>query len=231
MKERIVVGSAVGGMAILVAVALVVFQFGRTNPSPPSLIDSPNPAIPGELLFRDEDECIVRAAASGASREQVYCGMPPNLLGVDRVVWVDANTIGFTAYTSTSQMLVNVDLATKQVVGEQPIATGKDISFLNLTARDGSTVSIDDGGVVVVTKGGQRTEAWDTGMETWRVQPLLWSPDSQWIVLFYSPPRGDESELWLIKRDGSVRGTIATDVGGQSISWRIDGVGITPELE
>lgn len=231
MKQRLAVAGAISGLGVLVLVTLVIFQFGRHDPSPPSLADSPNPAIPGELLFLDEDECVIRMAASGATREQIYCGTPPGINGIAQVVWVDAKTIGFTAYTSTQQMLISVDIATKQVVGEKPIAIGKDPFLTSLTAPDGTTASSGEGGVIALTKDGQRTEAWDTGTEEWRVQPILWSPDSQWLVVFYSPPRGATGELWLMSRDGKTRGTLATDVMRQMASWRIDGVGITPAIQ
>ncbi len=237
MKERIVVGSAVGGLAILVAVALIVFQFGRENPSPPSLIENPNPAIPGELLFRDNDDCVVRATASGATREQVYCGTPGGAQYIESITWVDANTIGFVTFRpngvgGADRLITKVDIASKQVVGEQVVSGTKETYALQVSAPDGSSALIDEDGILAITKDGQRIETWDTDVEQGRLRPVLWSPDSQWIVLFYTPPRDyNDNEFWIVSRDGELRGTLATDLQYQSASWRIDGVGITPTYQ
>mgnify|MGYP003379564532 CR=1 FL=1 len=55
MKTRLYVAAVLGGLALLIAVALVVFAFGRHNPSPPSLQDNPRPEIPGQILYLDQD--------------------------------------------------------------------------------------------------------------------------------------------------------------------------------
>ena len=46
MKARLYVASVLAGLALLVIMVVVVLNYGRHDPSPPSLRDHPNPAIP-----------------------------------------------------------------------------------------------------------------------------------------------------------------------------------------
>src|SRR5688572_13896657 len=116
MKSRALLGATFAGLVGLVAVALAVFQFGRENPSPPSLTKNPNPAIPGELLYRNEDNCLVRAKASGESSEQIYCGEPVPGKGGGNAIWIDERTIGFVTHSTTPERadIVAVDIETRE---------------------------------------------------------------------------------------------------------------------
>ena len=46
MRQRAYVAGILGGVAALLVLVVVVLQFGRYDPSPPSLQENPNPAIP-----------------------------------------------------------------------------------------------------------------------------------------------------------------------------------------
>lgn len=236
MKPRILAAAALGGLALLVVTTLLVFQFGRENPSPPWLIEHPNPAIPGEVIYRGDNNCIVRATASGESREDIYCGNPASIVDTQEITWVDATTIGFVGYSPTStgstRRIVKVDIATGQVIGEQTISNTKEIYGPSVTSPAGDTATMNEDGRLYISKDGKQAEIADFDVDGYRIRPVLWSPDSEWLVLFYTPPRDyDENEFWIIKRDGSFKGTLATGIQYQTISWRIDGVGITPGYE
>lgn len=238
MKTRLYVAGVLGGLAVLAVVGVLIFQFGRHDPSPPSLIDNPNRAIPGELLFQDEDGCFTRAAASGAAREEeVYCAAGPNF-GGPGAVWVDANTIAFVSYNVVASpdgkgqpTLVEVDLATgKSTDTGRNVLPGLGGPF-SATNVHGESVQSDQDGTVYLVKDGKRSEIASFDVpEYGGPQPLIWSPDGEWILLSYYPRRANGAELWLLSRDGQTAGTIASDVRFPAASWRIDGVGITPEL-
>jgi hypothetical protein len=76
MKQRAVVAAVLGGLVAIIAVPLLIFAYGRHDPSPPSLEDDPVMAIPGTVLFFDEDGCVVEVAASGAQGSILTCDVP-----------------------------------------------------------------------------------------------------------------------------------------------------------
>jgi hypothetical protein len=230
MKRRLYAAALLGGVAMLAVLAVVVLRFGRFDPSPPSLEDHPNPAIPGELAWVDNDACIVRAAASGATREQVYCGGRQGGLG--QPTWIDATHVGVLQYSGApGPELIEIDLETGKTT-----STGKHVTIDSrgpaaLTSPDGETLSVDEDGTLFRIKDGQRTRIADFDVARYQQpQPMSWSPDGQWILLSYYPRRSHGSELWIVSRDGATKGTIATDVMFPNASWRVDGVGVTPEL-
>lgn len=241
MRERLITSFALGGLVLVVAVALVVFQFGRKDPSPPSLEDTPIPAIPGEILFRNGDNCVVRAAASGASREEVYCGYPEVLTktGIGSVVWIDENTIGFPtiSQTDTTRLdIIEVDLETKEETIRQNAASAQSLYREAAVSPDGERAEVLDNGTLVYTVSGERTEIAKFDAEPYQVWPVVWSPDSQWLVVSYQPPHSSGRELWVISRDGSVQGTLVEGSSWQEspsdqASWLIPGIGITPVLQ
>jgi hypothetical protein len=91
MRQRAIVAAVLCGLVAIVAVPVLIFQFGRHDPSPPSLEDKPRPEIPGEVLFFDEDGCVVRARASGERVEIATCDVPTNPASF--VTWIDGETI------------------------------------------------------------------------------------------------------------------------------------------
>ena len=99
-----------------------------------------------------------------------------------------------------------------------------------LKTPDGTYACIDeDGGLVIADGDVSMGVATFDLPESHVPQVRAWSPDSQWVVLQYQPQRGNSgAEFWIIKRDGSVRGTLATNTGYGGIAWRIEGVGTYP---
>ncbi len=228
MRQRLYIAGLFGGVAVLVLLAVLISGFGRKHPSPPWLADAPNAAIRGELVFVDKDGCFVRAAASGASRETVYCvggakGGP--------VTWIDANTIGYVDYRGAAgATLVAIDLTTKK---ERD--TGQTVDFKggpgSTESVRGERVDTDQEGRVFRITDGVRTEIADFDVPEYSgPTAVTWSPDGDWILLAYHGRNSDGGELWIVSRDGATRGTIARGLQGTWASWRIDGVGISPTL-
>lgn len=228
LRDRVVAASALAALAALAVVIVLVFAFGRHDPSPPSLIRHPDPAIPGELIFVENDGCIVRAAASGLSREQAYC-LPDGLGGP--IGWLDGHTAGIVAYDQRGPVLHEVDFQakTERDTG-RAVPPGKGPIEAGLVSVNGESVSVDEHGAVFVLTDGTRTKVADFDVATYGgPQFLAWSPDGEWMVLQYFPRRGATgAELWILRRDGETAGTIATNVRGQGVSWRVEGLGISP---
>ena len=221
MKQRLTIAAALGGVAILVAVAVIAFQFGRIDPSPPSLRDTPNANIPGEIVYMSDQTCLTRAAASGEAREEICHA---SLLYIGPFAWIDSNTIR----TWSQGVIADIDLDTGV---RTPISTSS-TGFEKYPPRppvspSGETVITDRGDIYVVGSGGNtKIASFDIG-DTW-MEPILWSPDGKWILIRWQPPRDADSELWVISRDGTVKGTLARDFQGNWAAWRIEGVGTTP---
>jgi hypothetical protein len=222
MRERLYVAGILAAIGLLAAVVIVVFALGRHDPSPPSLERNPNLSIPGRLVFVTGSGCIVVAEASGAAREDVYC----SALHIYQVTWVDENTIVFANPDARSGPGgTAIDLRTRE---SRPHAMPA-LAFPSPVSIHGEEVGVDQDGRVQISSQGRITTiaAFDTPRH---VIPsvLTWSPDGEWILLEYYPPRSGGSELWIISRDGTVQGTLATGVRGSGASWWIDGYGFTP---
>lgn len=229
MRARLVVAAALSGIGVMVALALVVFQFGVRRPSPPLLAKDPNPAIPGAVLYRKDSACLVRAPASGDGPVRELC-----LPIVDRygpMAWWTENTVVF----ADGPVLVAYDLETGESVpppaGSFPTDTMK-LGMDTATSPGGDVARVDVDGRLFVITGTRQTEIARFDTEGYRVRVLLWSPDSQWILLLYQPPRGGyTAELWVVSRDGKTKGTLVQDAWPPGwASWRIEGVGVTPAL-
>lgn len=237
MKTRLYVAAVLGGLALLAATVVVVFAFGRHNPSPPSLEDNPRTEIPGELLYINQDYCFVTAAASGSERAALAC-MPRYFTG-PRLYWVDDNTAGVIQYDQRGAVLWHVDLRTGamtdtgKVIGsfsiEKPSPPGL---YGGAYAPDGTFASVDQDGALYFVRDGVRKKITNfDSPEHGQPQVLLWSPDGQWLVLQYYPPRAGGPEIWIVSRDGATQGTLAKDVapGPGSAAWRI-GLQSEPKL-
>lgn len=231
LNARLYVAGIIGGLLAVLITVVLVFQFGRHDPSPPSLRDNPNPAIPGKILYVNEKQCVVVAEASGASSEEVYC------FGQDKffsqLFWVDEDTFAYVVPGPTTGSLVEVDINTGE---ESPPRTISGQGFPggpHSQAPDGTSAQAEEGGKIILVESGVRTEIADFDVPRYNwPQPMLWSPDSQWLLVQYYPPRGGEAELWIISRDGETRGTLAKDALGWSsnYAWWIEGIGAWPEL-
>jgi len=120
MRTRLYVAAVIAGLALLVITVIVVANYGRHDPSPPSLRDDPNLAIPGSIIFLDEKQCILRAVASGAGIEEVYCLSRNDY--PSEIYFVDDTTILFTRYDSRGPVLFELNTQTRAIrdLGAQP---------------------------------------------------------------------------------------------------------------
>ena len=218
MKPRLYVAAIFAGVAAVAVLVVVVFIAGRFDPSPPSLADRPVPSIPGEILYVDDDGCIVRARASGERRVRVKCvGDAVNI-----VTWVDADTIGY-GVARPGQAWVELDLATGEERTRDAFARP---GPPDEASPQGERIDIGADGSVYRLTGAERTQIFDfDGPEHQRPWLVTWSPDGQWILLRY------KEELWIVSRDGSVKGTLArTRPWPNEGSWWIDGHGYRPSV-
>lgn len=228
MKARLYVASVIGGLALLVIMIVVVLNYGRHDPSPPSLRNHPNPAIPGKVIYVDEDQCIRRVPASGGDAEELYC-LSRNEY-VSRLFYIDDQTIGFAWSDSRGEILYEVNLTTRAVRDTGLSVSTWKASDVGLVSPSGEEVFSDDSGGVYLLKDGTRTIVAEFDVRDYGgPNPVTWSPDGQWILLRYWG-RSDTTELWIVSRDGAIRGTVASDAGGQAAAWYIEGAGSYPPL-
>lgn len=235
MKTRIYVAGTLAGLAALAITAVVVFAYGRHDPSPPSLLDEPNPAIAGQILYINRDSCFVRAQASGGGEEQLGC--MPKFFFPGGLYWIDEETAGAVLYGPDGPMLHEIDIRTGQVSegGRAISLTGKPgfpQPFGGVTAPDGTSAFFDEDGKLILLVEGKQTQVAEFDVPQYgQPQVILWSPDSQWLLAQYYPRHADGPELWVISRDGQISGTLTEDAWqGQAVAWRIEGVGAEPAL-
>lgn len=228
MRTRLYVVAVLGGLALLAITVVVVFAFGRHDPSPPGLSDHPNPDIPGAVLYLDQDSCFRRAQASGAGEERLAC-VPQ--FPFAPFYWIADSTVAFVQSGTAGTMLYDFDL---QTGAQSPTGRPVDVSpgreppfgkFGGAYAPDGTYAFFEDDGELFLTENGERRSIASFDVPRYnQPQVALWSPDSQWILVQYYPPHADGPELWIISRDGSVRGTLTKDAlsgpGGMA-AWRI----------
>ena len=226
IRSRLWVAGILVGLAVVVALVIVLLEFGRKNPSPPSLADHPNPAIPGTLAYSDRDGRLWIVEASGASRQRLRCETH-----IDWVSWIDAETIGYASSRGgrgPSWIAVTLETGETEDRGEAFFRSAP-----LPTRADGAYVEIDGDGTVSIVEDGQRSVLYEEDYpDGYRPHPIAWSPDGEWLLLQYWLPRGEGAELWIVAADGTVSGTIASDVRGSSLlaSWWIDGFGSTPDI-
>lgn len=227
--SRLAVAAALAGLAVVVGLVVVVLQFGQKDPSPPSLASHPQAAIPGEVLYLRGD-CIVRATASGSARSDVAC---PGAAAY--VSWVDAATARYWRFDPFGLFVVDIDLATGgETVGVQSRderTAGQPSAVLS---PRGEYVTVGDDGSVYHLPSGQssrgKIKIFDfDGPSNRRPEFLTWSPDGEWVLLYYPGRDFDRGELWIVRRDGTLKGTLATGVS-RSASWWIEGAGFLPAL-
>lgn len=219
MKTRAYVALIFAAVAAVAILVIVLLGIGRFDPSPPSLRSRPVPAIPGEILYVDADGCIIRARASGESREAVICPGPDTSI----VSWIDGETIGWAEYSAGQPTWTVLALGTRTITVSDTYAQPQPSSAVSPRGeragfdRDGSLYRITDG---------ERTKIFDfDGPEHRQPSLVTWSPDGEWLLLQY------ENALWIVSRDGSVQGTLArTRPWAQGASWWIDGIGYLPTV-
>lgn len=232
MKQRGILAGVIAGLVAIIAVPVLIFAYGRSDPSPPSLADDPNVGIPGEVLFFDEDGCVVRAKASGEDMEIATCELATRPDSF--VTWVDGDTIAvaqnWPGPAGTSFQMTTLDLRT----GSQGTATatvaGGFVPYgpSSQASVHGERVSIDQqSGEVTILAGAEKRVVKNFDVPEYRgPQFLTWSPDGEWMLLAYYDD--DEQELWVLSRDGQTAGTLAKGLRQPVASWYIDGLGAWP---
>ncbi len=231
MKKRLYVGGVFAGVAAILVLVMVVFAFGRNDPSPPSLRDNPNEAIPGEILYLDEDHCFTRAAASGASERKLAC--IPQYYG-STLYWLAENTAGIVVYDPRGAVLFEVDLATGATKDTGRVLSGIEKRppawpYGGAYAPDGTFAYFDEKGDFYHLVDGVRTKIGEFDVPEYNIpQVVTWSPDSQWLLVQYYARHDSGPQLWIISRDAKTRGTLSKDVGPPHGAWKIEGVGVQP---
>lgn len=226
MKDRLVAAAVFVAIAAIGAGAVLVFQYGRHHPSPPSLEDAPIAAIPGQIAFVNEDHCVVVADASGASRTEVHCAD-----AISWVSWVDANTVAFASYAPGRETVTELELTTGETRETEERSKFKAIVPESVNGEIAGVSYPNE--LYVSSEGKRRVIAEFDVPENWPPNFVTWSPDGEWLLLEYRGPKSSASELWIVSRDGSIKGTLAKDVigwGPQTVSWWIDGAGYLPGL-
>lgn len=223
-RDRWFAAAVIGGLLAVIASAVIALSWGRKNVSPPDLTEAPNLAIPGQVLYLDVDNCLILADASGAARRQVACtGFIPS-----GVYLPDAASIAYLEPRYPSSRLVILNAADGSKLEERTVTQP---AFPGVPpAPDGTEAYVRSDGRIQLLRDGKEVAVLTFEDVEWGPRPLGWSPDSQWLVLAYDHPRKSSTELWVVSRDGTVRGTIAKDASGGSVAWRIEGVGTWPTV-
>lgn len=230
VKTRLYVAGVLAGVAAILVLAFVVLEFGISHPSPPSLSDHPHDEIPGSILYFDNTGCVVNALASGRSTTQVYC--PTAQPGfADALTWVDEKTLAYAVVApgpaQPAWRWIRVDIATKRETDTTAL-TASPIQKTNPVSGRGESISFDPDGYLYLDNGRERVRAYKLpgGRNGGQYTFASWSPDGEWFILRYYP----KNELWIIRRDGAVAGTLASNVMGGA-SWLIPGKGISPPVD
>lgn len=229
MRARIFVAAVLAGLAALVVTVLLVINYGRHDPSPPSLRDHPNPAIPGRIIYLDEDQCIIRTDASGAGpEEELYCLSTNEYIA--GLYYVDPGRILFTRADYPNPRLFELDVEARAVRDLGALPPPAKPENTGTVSPSGEEVFAESDGSIVLLKDGTRTTIADFDTRDYGgPSPVTWSPDGAWILLRYWG-RSNETELWIVSKDGHVRGTLTEHASGSPVSWLIDGTGTYPPL-
>lgn len=218
MRERLIVAAVIAGVAVIAALGFLVLGPGRRDLSPPSLREHPRAEIPGEILYLNSEECIVAAAASGATRRQLRCTG-----GVTALTWLEDGRVAYLSFQwgrSIWTVFDPISGSNEQLRSDAPMPDG------TLTSVRGETAEIDQQGNLYIQSATSRDKVYtfkDLPQYS-RPSVRLWSPDGEWLLLQY------RDELWIVRRDGSLAGTLVSDdVYWSAVSWRIPGAGITSE--
>lgn len=221
LSQRLVTLAILGTVVLVIVGAIVLLRFGRHQPSPPSLEESPRLEIPGTIVFINDEGCVIIAAASGATRERLACGhdwarfAEPDVIEYGRY----ASGLPSTAVRRVVSTGVETRITNSDGYGPPPFRP---------SSVDGAIADVEaDGSIFVATADGVRRLVYDCDCpEGHQPQPLFWSPDGGWLLMVYYGNH-DGTELWIIGRDGAVAGTLAKSTRGQA-SWWIPTAGIAP---
>ena len=233
MRQRAIVAAVLSGLVAIIAVPLLIFAYGRHDPSPPSLDDDPIAAIPGVVLFFDEDGCVVEVEASGARRSILTCDVPTSPASF--LTRIDAERIAVAQSHPGPQASFDVTVVNLATGGQTTARVSvTDVGFpfgpSNQESVHGERVSVSVHGAVTLLAGTEKRVIKDFDVPEYRgPQFLTWSPDGEWMLLSYYGE--DEQELWVLARDGETAGTLAGGLRQPVVSWYIEGLGAWPKVE
>jgi len=219
--------AAICGLAGVALIAVGVMLFGSRSPSPPSLTNNPRPEIPGEILFRDESQCVAYAPASGGTPVKVSC----TDTNPAPIAWIDAKTVAVVRNGDDGPTMHLVAVPTGEEQAKEPVPPflAKPGNAEPVSSR-GERARVDARGRLFIASGGREAEVANFDTQESRLRPVLWSPDGEWLLLYYTPPRDfARNELWIVRRTGKDAGLFYRGTAEPYASWRIDGVGITPQ--
>ena len=230
-RQRLFVAGVFASFAVLLLLSVVIFQFGRRNPSPPSLQDHPNPAIPGEVIYLSTNSCITRISASGANKQEIVC---PGR--VDYLARLDERAIVYGFYFPSGGPATQRDLVTGQEAVLDATMNPDRLFTPHTGANQRSVldefITVDPDGSVYRSNSTEpgRTRIFDCDCANYRSpQFLTWSPDGQWVMVTYWKNDNAQQQLWIIARDGSFAGTLAAAGPNANASWFIEGKGVLPK--
>jgi hypothetical protein len=224
VKNRVYVAIVFGGVAVIFVVVALILHAGLEDPSPPWLPDNPRVEIPGMIAYSDWDQCIRRVDASGAGKEQKFC---PSFRGeIGQLAWVDANTMVYVTYGPAVSTWSKLDWITMTATAV-PGAAARIFEPQDPVSIRGERASIGRDGSVY-RGNGEMVRIYEFSADSNRPFPeiLTWSPDGEWLLVRYPA----DSELWIIRRDGSVAGSFAEEAA-QTASWWIPGSGVAPKVD
>jgi hypothetical protein len=234
MRQRAIVAAVLSALVAIIAVPLLIFAYGRHDPSPDSLEDEPNGAIPGTVLFFDEDGCVVEVSASGAERRILTCDIATGPASFLTRIDAQRIAIGQSKFGPTGESF-NVTVLNLETGAETEgrVPTG-DPGFpggpSSQESVHGERVSVNEHGEVTVLAGTEKREIKNFDVAEYRgPQFLTWSPDGEWMLLAYYGE--DEEELWVLSRDGETAGTLAKGLRQPVAAWYVEGLGSWPLVE
>lgn len=226
-RQRMMTWAAICGLFGIVLIAVGVMLFGSRSPSPPSLTKNPRPEIPGEILFRDESQCVAYAPASGGVPVKVSC----KDTSPAPIAWIDAQTVAVVRNSDDGPAMYLVAVPTGEERAKELVPEFLERpNALEPVSSKGERARVDSRGRLFISSGGRETEVANFDTQESRLRPVLWSPDGEWLLLYYTPPREfARNELWIVRRNGKDAGLFYHGTAEPYASWRIDGVGITPK--
>ena len=227
---RFWIAGIIAGLGLMAALAFVLLGPGRFDPSPPSLADNPDPAIPGQIAYLGWDNrCVRLVDASGANDRELSC--PSGYY--DFVAFLDARTVAVAGYKgerNPAWIAIDIETAKQTELGTHP---APEPFFPDPTLGERVRVD-DDGDVLAVEPDGSTRVIYEASYpEYYRPTPITLSPDGEWLLLQYSGPRANGIELWIVAMDGHMAGTVTDDAtwGSIAASWWIDGFGAAPQID
>jgi hypothetical protein len=159
----------------------------------------------------------------------------PQFVGGSQLYWPEPGTAGIVRPDISTPTLRTIDLVTGETTDTgKPIPFDPDNKgggiFGGAYSPDGTFASVSEDGTLTLLSGGVRTNVTKFDSPKYsQPQVILWSPDSQWIVLRYFPRRADGPEIWIVSRDATIQGTLLKDASYSGVAWRI-GDDVQPKL-